>query len=101
MTKPIKPSDVVSVRKPDQVFEIFNELITKKWDGVQAKITAHEAAEAIAERMDITKSDTFTKKYLDIEESYKQQGWNVIYYKPGYNENPYDPFFIFSKKDID
>jgi len=100
MTKPIKPSDIVSV-KPDEVVEIFNQLILENWDGVQAMVKAGEAAKRIVEQMNITFSDVYEKKYLDIEEMYRQSGWHVTFDKPGYNERHYDPFFTFSKKGSD
>lgn len=52
MTEPIKPSDVIA-RKPDQVFEVFNELIEEKWDGHRAIVKSKEAAQKISERMNI------------------------------------------------
>lgn len=96
MTKPIKPSDVIA-SKPDQVFEVFNELIMGDWDGTQAKVDQNEAAEKIAEKMDMTISEVYKKKYLNIEEAYRQEGWCVYYDKPGYNEVPYNPYFLFSE----
>lgn len=97
MTEPIKPTDIIA-RKPDQVIEVFNELILKNWDGVQATVKQSEAAKKIAERMGITISDVFEKKHLNIEEVFRQSGWSVVYDKPDYNETPYDPFFCFSQR---
>lgn len=101
MTEPIKPNDVLLISKPDQIIEVFNKLIIENWDGGQAIVKQKEAAERIAKRVNITSKDVYEKKYLDIEESYKQKGWRVTYNKPGYNEHPYDPYFCFSKKETD
>lgn len=98
MIKPISPEEIeTNATKPDEVIQVFNELIKKYWDGTQAKIKQDEIIELIADRMSIKVNAVFENKYLDVEYLYRIEGWMVEYDKPGYNENPYLPMFIFSK----
>jgi hypothetical protein len=39
--------------------------------------------------------DAFKNHWLDIEDTYREQGWTVEYDSPGYNES-YDAYFVFS-----
>lgn len=98
MTEPIKPKDVkLSATKPDEVLEVFNELIQRYWDGTQARIKQEEAVALISTRMKISTKVVFENKYLDIEYLYRRAGWVVEYDKSGYNES-YPPTFTFSIK---
>jgi len=47
--------------------------------------------------MGLERSVLFAKRYFDIEEIYRQVGWEVYYDRPAYNED-YKPTFIFSKR---
>lgn len=97
MTEPITPDEVKVALKPDEVTQVFNELIQKYWNGSEATIKQDEIAKLIAKRMGISEKDLFDKHYLDIEELYRQNGWVVVYDKPAYNES-YPPIFTFSKQ---
>lgn len=97
MTKPITPAEVeVNITKPDEVIEVFNELICKYWDGHQAHFRQDEAVKLISKRINKSQSFLFENYYLDIEPLYRNAGWLVVYDKPGYNET-YPETFTFSK----
>lgn len=94
MIQPIKPKDVKST-KPDEVIEVFNELIQKYWDGTQARFKQDEAARLISAKMEKSTKYLYENHYLDIEDLYRQAGWTVEYDKPGFNES-YPATFTFS-----
>ena len=106
--KPIKPEEVKPVKPefPDFVIEAFNELIQKKWDEDKgrSKIEQEEAIEKIIEKSSkdgkcgIKRHEIFDKYYLDVENLYRENGWDVKYFKQPYYETKEDHFFIFRKK---
>lgn len=100
MSEPISPRQVkkanVSVL-PDQVFDVFNQLISDNWDGRQSVVKQDAAASLIASALQITRSKVFELRYLDVENSYRSKGWSVVYDKPGYCEEG-EAFFTFKPK---
>lgn len=107
MTKPIKPEDVIKTgpKIPDFIIDSVNSLIRKKWDGHEAKIYQNEILDMVSIRerdpeypSDLpTRKEVFDNHWLDFEDLYRKQGWNVYYDKPGYCET-YEAYFVFSKK---
>ena len=105
--KPISPKDAslkAITKFPKEVIETFNELIIEnlKVIGVTAgvkKATASFTQDTVVARictkMDITRSEVFDNKYLDIEPLFEGEGWFVEYDKPAYNEN-YPSKFTFT-----
>ena len=97
--KALKPEEVIKARKesmPDKVIEVFNEMITEKFNGSSA-IVHQDAVIKRLKQAGIDTSDIFNKGWLDVEDIYREQGWKVYYDKPGYNES-YSAHFKFSKK---
>lgn len=109
--KPIKPEDIKPKKPeiPDFVIEAFNELIQEKWNEKKgsAKIKQEEAIEKITEKCSkdgecgIERHEIFDNHYLDVEDLYRENGWDVKYFKQPYYETKEDHFFIFKKKDED
>jgi hypothetical protein len=98
MAGPIKPSEVDKTTViPDVVFDIFNTLITEKWDGDQAIVLQDTVVERITRTLGCPRHTVFDRNLLDIESAYRKAGWTVVYDKPGYNET-YPATFIFKKK---
>lgn len=98
--EPIKPGDVVAAKKkslPDVVIETFNELIAKHWSGSSSKFEMHEAKEILMGRLDCSGQYLFDNGYMDIEDIYRAEGWEVCYDRPGYNES-YQATYEFSRK---
>lgn len=100
MTKPITPGEVVSLKTdsiPGAIFEAFNAMIAKHWDGHAASFEQRAVVAEILQRFGGTTSeDIFANKWLDVEESYRAAGWRVEYDRPGYNET-YEARFTFTK----
>lgn len=110
--KPVSPDDAKKKTKPqpDFVIETFNELIAQNLRGKTARISQEEAVNALVAKMltsasslDETeekakhfRSEIFKRHYLDVEDNFRDVGWNVYFDKPGYNES-YEAYFEFTK----
>lgn len=96
--EPISPEYVASRRPlvPDEVINVFNELIQEKFDGKRAVVAQDKAVDLIVERMAIGREMIFRNKWLDVEPLYREAGWLVEFDKPGYNED-YTARFVFTK----
>lgn len=97
--KPISPNEVQEVKNskiPEGIIKIFNDLITKEWNGYMASFTLKEATKA-CEDAGIDMKEVYSNRWLDIEPLYRSLGWNVKWDKPGYNES-YDSYWEFTKK---
>lgn len=103
MAKPITPKEAGSAKAaakvfPDAVFDAFNELITKAFDGREARITFPVAAKAIAEKMGVAVEEVWKNSWwLDVEQVYRSAGWEVKTDSPGYCES-YTGFYVFRKR---
>jgi hypothetical protein len=99
MTKPISPDEVSEWKQtvfPDDVFEVFNELITSTFSGNQARVYQRDVVAKLVGRGH-SRHEIFANHWLDIEDVYREAGWIVTYDKPAYNE-AYEPCFLFKKK---
>jgi hypothetical protein len=95
--KPITPAEVGKKKAesiPVEVIEVFNELITKKWDGRQSIVLQKDAVAGIVSRMGVSRDQVYLNRWLDVEGAFRQAGWRVEYDKPGFNES-YDASFTF------
>lgn len=95
----LSPDEVLEARKtaiPDDVFEVFNELIAQKFNGSYAYV-GQESVIAALKKRGHTRDTVFEKHWLDVEDIYREKGWKVFYDKPGYCES-YEATFKFSKK---
>jgi hypothetical protein len=102
MVKPLAPSEVVEVRTklfPDFVLETWNAAIAKNWSGRSSRIEQPDIINQLvtASPTLVSRGDVFANHWLDIEDTYRAEGWSVEYDKPGYNES-YDAYFVFKKK---
>jgi hypothetical protein len=98
--KPITPAEIKQTRAqniPDEIIQVFNELIAKEWSNNSACVQQDEAAQLVSERMHLTKDEIYKRHLLDVEDLYRAAGWQVDYDKPAYNEST-RPFFVFSNK---
>ncbi len=106
MSKPLSPSSVrVAIPTlPAVVIDVFNELIAREWDGHRAVVLQTDAAELIAQRMgaelhenpQCRRAVAFERGYLDVEATFRAEGWKVEYEKGAYWET-WEPFFTFRK----
>lgn len=107
MVKPITPDQVGAAKAailPDHVIETWNELIAANWSGGRACVQQNDAVVALMDHVDSSvidlasrRQEVFNLKWLDIEDVYCEQGWDVEYDKPGYNED-YEATFTFEPK---
>lgn len=96
--RPIRPHEVSIARGiPLDVIAAFNTLIVTHWNGHEARFTQEDVVQMILLRLGETaRSRIFEEHWLDVEQAYREAGWNVTYDKPGYNES-YEPSFVFRK----
>lgn len=99
--RPITPDEVMKLREtyiPGEVYEVFNDLIVKKWDGRCSVIKQIDVLTQLLEKIsDLTSTQIWERRYLDIEKYYEEAGWKVVYDKPGFSEC-YEPTFEFTRK---
>jgi hypothetical protein len=101
LTKPISPNEIAGAKSgvfPDFVIEAVNELITENYTSGRARFTQDDVITKILSKTDYcTREWIFAKGWLNFEEIYEAQGWEVVYDKPGYNES-YKANFTFTKR---
>lgn len=104
MIKPITPSDAQKAKIsiiPDFVIEAFNNKIVQSINSRNyAKVLQNSVIGEIMycaneRNIDVTREEIFAKGWLDIEQLFRDNGWTVLYDKPGYNES-YEAYFEFS-----
>lgn len=99
MTKPIRPDQVGATQAqyiPEAVFDVVNELIASNFTNGYATIKQKDIVSRL-EASGYDRQDIFNKGYLNFEEAYRAEGWDVEYDKPAYNES-YDATFDFRVK---
>lgn len=95
--RPIRPSELAKRKKavlPNAVLEAFNELIAQHFSGGSATIKQDDVVTLMVKK-GLKRKEVFERHWLDIEEVYRAEGWNVEYDKPAYNES-YPATFTFS-----
>lgn len=86
---------------PDFVYQAFNNLLAKNYDAYGTIILQ---GEVIKEILTVCPLDSMTSqiilenKWLDVEDEYRKNGWEVEYDKPGLGES-YPARFIFKPKE--
>jgi len=97
--RPIKPNDIVKAKKeniPEVVFESFNELIAKGFNGSWSTVRQKDVVALLVSK-GVSRGEIFDNHWLDIEVIYREAGWAVTYDSPAYCES-YEPYFEFSLK---
>lgn len=102
MVKPIKPSEIQDLKNaqiPEWVIECVNKIIVDKWNGRQAQFTLKEIMSMVmvAAPEGTTRNQIYDNHWMNFEDLYRREGWEVEFNKAGYNET-FDDFFVFSKK---
>lgn len=109
MAKVYSPEDVLKKRVetiPDYVIDAFNDLLTENYQENETITFAYIEQEDVIRKIleystddELTRETIFKKHYLDIENLYRNNGWEVDYKKPMFNEY-FKAYFVFkSKKD--
>ncbi|RWZ87221.1 MAG: hypothetical protein EO766_11885 [Hydrotalea sp. AMD] len=91
MANPITPQEVVKRRLnsiPGIVIDIINDLIVKNWKHSSnwAIVKQDDIVTAIATTMNVSNQEIFNKGWLEIEDLYREVGWQVLYDKPDSDE---------------
>ena len=83
---------------PSKIIEVVNNLIVENWNvSLNSAIIVQDALVNVLVNEGFNKNEIFNNKWLDFEDLYRQNGWNVYYYKPPYYD-PSSPTFTFTKK---
>ena len=101
MIQPIKPTEVTEKRKeqiPYEVIEAWNGIIAKNYHDKKSVLTQMEIISLICHSMNCERDKIFKENWLDIEDIYRESGWDVFYDKPAYCEN-YEASFTFKSKN--
>lgn len=100
MTKPFSPAEAKANKIhhiPDEVFEVVNNLLFKNYNDSSITILQDQVVTEICKRMDISRQLIFDNKWLDFEDVYRKQSWDVDYNKRLYYEDGSD-FWVFKPK---
>jgi hypothetical protein len=86
---------------PDFVYGAFNNLLVKNYDAYSTVILQDEVITEIIRLCpsdDITVQTIWENRWLNVEDEYRKNGWEVEYDKPGLDEI-YPARFIFKPKE--
>lgn len=101
MAGPVSPKEITKLKKtsiPEPVFEVINKLIAKYWNGFSATIKQKDIVWALINTIQGSTSDSIRENgWLNFEDCYRAEGWQIEYDRPGYNET-YDAEYTFSKR---
>lgn len=98
--KPVSPDDIMQQKirdLPDEVIDAWNRILVRHWCGGSMTIRQETVVEELMPLSNFNRGAIFSNGWLDVEELYRANGWNVEYDRPGYNES-YDAFWVFTKR---
>ena len=108
MMKVYTPEDVMNKRNemiPDFVITAFNDLLTENYQEDETIMFAYIEQEDVIRKIleystddGLTRETIFKKHYLGIENLYRNNGWEVDYKKPMFNEH-FKTYFVFKSKN--
>lgn len=98
MMKAITPAEAQKYKEekiPRYVYEAFNTLIKKDFNGICSLVLQNDAIEEIMQigPLEVSRQFIFDNNLLDVVFNYTQAGWLVQYTSEGTN----GAFYIFSK----
>lgn len=97
--KPIRPEETLVRRVqffPTQVLESFNQLIAQNCINGESKVLKKDVTSLMMEN-GLKEEEIYKKHWLDVEEIYRNNGWNVKYDQPGYGDDQdFEPYYTFS-----
>lgn len=101
MIKAIAPIDIPATKAsafPDAVIETWNNRIALNYCGGRAYVMQDDIISDLCAATGVSRDAVFANKWLDVEDIYREQGWSVVYDKPGYCES-YAASFTFTPKN--
>jgi hypothetical protein len=96
--KPLRPEEAIGRREqlfPPQVIESFNELIAQNCVNGNSRVLKKDIISLMIEK-GLNENEIYKKHWLDVEEIYENNGWNVRYAKPGPEDSNSESYFVFS-----
>ena len=100
MVKAFSPQEVANKHVesiPDCIIEAVNDLLIKKYNPTYGTATIKQNEVIAAVEHIYTRHTIFDNNWLDFENLYRAQGWEVTYDKPGYCES-YEAYWEFKRK---
>lgn len=96
---PIEAAELQTQQIPDEVFLVFNGLIALNLRDGRSRVTQKDVL-AQLEIQGIQPSEAIDRHLLDVEDSYRSEGWHVIYERPVYYAGEdFEPYFEFHAKE--
>lgn len=95
----MNPKEIEQLRLsqiPEPVFDVVNSLLVKAGNTFR-KVIYQDDVVAALEARGFPRQDLFKNNWLDFENFYEVNGWDVTYDKPGYNES-YRAHWVFETK---
>jgi DUF2075 family protein len=102
----ITPGQIIPKDVPDEVFEAFNELISRNFRGGKAIVEKRRVVNLIVEKINkqanddrcVSIDDVRCGNWLKAVEEYKNSGWNVEYNpQEQFNDTQYwEAYFTFT-----
>ncbi|MBP7118633.1 hypothetical protein KBA63_00970 [Candidatus Woesebacteria bacterium] len=95
---PITPAEAEATKEvqiPEVVFDAFNKCITKYLDKGRAEFKFNEVVTVLV-ALGLKREDIVTNKWLNVEDIYRNVGWEVSVDLPGFNES-YEGTICFTK----
>jgi len=106
MNNPIYPIEVIKLKRklpiieesiPDNIIEVFNELIIKYWNGYRSKVFQKEVIKILSDKYCVSHSSFFDSLGAQkIKSTFEAVGWDVEY--DDALDNSYDAYFYFWAK---
>lgn len=85
---PISPREAVALKSttiPAMVFAVVNELLSASLTNGRAVVYQSDVVTQLV-NAGFKKDELFSSGWLNFEDTYETQGWEVRYDKPAYNE---------------
>ena len=99
MIQPITPDEMPKIFVPDEVISIFNRHIKNNWNGEQSYILQDDLMQDIVRETGKTRDEIYERRWLDVEDIYRDAGWSVVYKSPcAMDGENFRSHFIFKKK---
>lgn len=89
--KPITPDEVYPFNPLPEVFEVFNYLIKRNFDGISSVIRFTDVTLLVCSKLNLPLSKVCEKRLLEVESYYREVGWEVEF-------DCYVGTFVFSRK---
>lgn len=97
-TQPIRPNEVLAVKRetlPGEVFVAVNGLIAERLQGQYARITINGLMKRM-EELGLEKQEIKERGWHKVGSVYEEAGWNVSYHSPSGDDLDFEPYYRFN-----